>query len=147
MGSPVVLGIESSWDGTGAGVVSGGRLPAPVVAALEHGPLPDPRVVLAVSGGHTSLLLVRALVRVPIPHLGDTLDDDAGECPDKVTRVLGPPCPDGKVTDSGAMAAAVGGLPVRSGSAPAQPDLSADPTAPPGYAALHPAARPAMAAA
>ncbi|MGJ7414735.1 tRNA (adenosine(37)-N6)-threonylcarbamoyltransferase complex transferase subunit TsaD [Streptomyces cinereoruber] len=62
---------------------------------LEHGPLPTPCVVLVVSGGHTSLLLVRDLVREPILHLGDTLDDAAGECFDKVARILGLPYPGG----------------------------------------------------
>ncbi|MFE0678255.1 tRNA (adenosine(37)-N6)-threonylcarbamoyltransferase complex transferase subunit TsaD [Streptomyces sp. NPDC058867] len=66
---------------------------------LEHGPLPDPCVVLIVSGGHTSLLLVRDLVRDPIVHLGDTLDDAAGECFDKVARVFGLPYPGGPAVD------------------------------------------------
>ncbi|GLF95967.1 tRNA (adenosine(37)-N6)-threonylcarbamoyltransferase complex transferase subunit TsaD [Streptomyces yaizuensis] len=66
---------------------------------LAHGPLPDPCVVLIVSGGHTSLLLVRDLVRDPIVHLGDTLDDAAGECFDKVARVFGLPYPGGPVID------------------------------------------------
>ncbi|WP_432015021.1 tRNA (adenosine(37)-N6)-threonylcarbamoyltransferase complex transferase subunit TsaD [Streptomyces cucumeris] len=66
---------------------------------LEHGPLPDPCVVLIVSGGHTSLLLVRDLVRDPIVHLGDTLDDAAGECFDKVARVFGLPYPGGPAID------------------------------------------------
>ncbi|RLL65846.1 tRNA (adenosine(37)-N6)-threonylcarbamoyltransferase complex transferase subunit TsaD [Streptomyces sp. Z26] len=191
MGSPVVLGIESSCDETGAGVVRGGRLlghalassmdeharyggVVPEIAArahvealrpvvrealddaglgfadvgavavttgpglagalqvglagakglayalgvplygvhhlaghvaadtLEHGPLPDPCVVLIVSGGHTSLLLVRDLVRSPIAHLGDTLDDAAGECFDKVARVFGLPYPGGPAVDRAA---------------------------------------------
>lgn len=54
--SPVVLGIESSCDETGVG-------------------------------------LVRDLARDPITHLGDTLDDAAGECFDKVARVFGLPYP------------------------------------------------------
>lgn len=62
---------------------------------LEHGPLPEPCMVLIVSGGHTSLLLVRDLARDPIAHLGDTLDDAAGECFDKVARVFGLPYPGG----------------------------------------------------
>ncbi|MYR76710.1 MULTISPECIES: tRNA (adenosine(37)-N6)-threonylcarbamoyltransferase complex transferase subunit TsaD [unclassified Streptomyces] len=62
---------------------------------LEHGPLPDPCMALIVSGGHTSLLLVRDLARDPIAHLGDTLDDAAGECFDKVARVFGLPYPGG----------------------------------------------------
>ncbi|MER7973574.1 tRNA (adenosine(37)-N6)-threonylcarbamoyltransferase complex transferase subunit TsaD, partial [Streptomyces sp. NPDC096080] len=69
---------------------------------LEHGPLPDPCVVLIVSGGHTSLLLVRDLARDPIVHLGDTLDDAAGECFDKVARVFGLPYPGGPAVDRAA---------------------------------------------
>ncbi|MEV7027274.1 tRNA (adenosine(37)-N6)-threonylcarbamoyltransferase complex transferase subunit TsaD, partial [Kitasatospora sp. NPDC093558] len=60
-------------------------------ATLDGGPLPNPCIVLIVSGGHTSLLLVRDLARDPIVHLGDTLDDAAGECFDKVARILGLP--------------------------------------------------------
>lgn len=56
---------------------------------LEHGPLPERSIVLIVSGGHTSLLAVGDLVRDPIEHLGDTLDDAAGEAFDKVARLLG----------------------------------------------------------
>jgi N6-L-threonylcarbamoyladenine synthase len=56
---------------------------------LEHGPLPPRSVVLIVSGGHTSLLLVGDLAVDPIVHLGDTLDDAAGESFDKVARLLG----------------------------------------------------------
>ncbi|WP_438483755.1 tRNA (adenosine(37)-N6)-threonylcarbamoyltransferase complex transferase subunit TsaD [Streptomyces sp. S186] len=69
---------------------------------LEHGPLPDPCMVLIVSGGHTSLLLVRDLVRDPIVHLGDTVDDAAGECFDKVARVFGLPYPGGPAIDRAA---------------------------------------------
>ncbi|MBL1093503.1 MULTISPECIES: tRNA (adenosine(37)-N6)-threonylcarbamoyltransferase complex transferase subunit TsaD [Streptomyces] len=69
---------------------------------LAHGPLPDPCVVLIVSGGHTSLLLVRDLARDRIVHLGDTLDDAAGECFDKVARVFGLPYPGGPAIDRAA---------------------------------------------
>ncbi|MGC5346875.1 tRNA (adenosine(37)-N6)-threonylcarbamoyltransferase complex transferase subunit TsaD [Streptomyces sp. DT171] len=69
---------------------------------LEHGPLPDPCVVLIVSGGHTSLLVVRDLVRDPIVHLGDTVDDAAGECFDKAARVFGLPYPGGPAIDRAA---------------------------------------------
>ena len=71
---------------------------------LEHGPLPDPCMALIVSGGHTSLLLVRDLARDPIVHLGDTLDDAAGECFDKVARVFGLPYPGGPAVDRAARA-------------------------------------------
>ncbi len=46
-------------------------------------------MALVVSGGHTSLLLLGDLGRDPIVHLGDTIDDAAGEAFDKVARVLG----------------------------------------------------------
>ncbi|GAA2063523.1 tRNA (adenosine(37)-N6)-threonylcarbamoyltransferase complex transferase subunit TsaD [Streptomyces albiaxialis] len=69
---------------------------------LAHGPLPDPCVVLIVSGGHTSLLLVRDLARDPVVHLGDTRDDAAGECFDKVARVFGLPYPGGPAIDRAA---------------------------------------------
>ncbi|MGQ4568639.1 tRNA (adenosine(37)-N6)-threonylcarbamoyltransferase complex transferase subunit TsaD [Dermabacteraceae bacterium P9123] len=56
---------------------------------LDHGPLPARSITLIVSGGHTSILKVTDLVREPIVHLGDTLDDAAGEAFDKVSRLLG----------------------------------------------------------
>ncbi|MDO5645409.1 MAG: tRNA (adenosine(37)-N6)-threonylcarbamoyltransferase complex transferase subunit TsaD [Dermabacter sp.] len=74
---------------------------------LAHGPLPERSIVLIVSGGHTSLLDVRDLVRDPIVHLGDTLDDAAGEAFDKVARLLGLGYPGGPVIS----AAAEGGNP------------------------------------
>jgi N6-L-threonylcarbamoyladenine synthase len=69
---------------------------------LEHGPLPDRSVALIVSGGHTSLLFVRDLVRTPIAHLSDTVDDAAGEAFDKVARLIGLPYPGGPSIDSAA---------------------------------------------
>jgi N6-L-threonylcarbamoyladenine synthase len=71
---------------------------------LAHGPLPDRSIGLIVSGGHTSLLLVRDLVRTPIVHLSDTLDDAAGEAFDKVGRLLGLPYPGGPAIDRAARA-------------------------------------------
>ncbi len=65
------------------------------VDVLEHGPFPSRYVALIVSGGHTSLLLVSDLARDPIVHLGDTVDDAAGEAFDKVARLLGLPYPGG----------------------------------------------------
>jgi N6-L-threonylcarbamoyladenine synthase len=66
---------------------------------LVHGPLPQRSIVLIVSGGHTSLLAVDDLVRTPIRHLSDTLDDAAGEAFDKVARLLGLPYPGGPSVD------------------------------------------------
>ncbi|MCW2673018.1 MAG: TsaD/Kae1/Qri7 protein required for threonylcarbamoyladenosine t(6)A37 formation in tRNA [Frankiales bacterium] len=69
---------------------------------LEHGPLPSPCVILIVSGGHTSLLLVRDLVEQRILHLSDTWDDAAGEAFDKVARLLGLGYPGGPAIDRAA---------------------------------------------
>lgn len=74
---------------------------------LEHGPLPAQSIVLIVSGGHTSILAVGDLVRDPIEHLGDTLDDAAGEAFDKVARLLDLGYPGGPAISR----AAVGGDP------------------------------------
>lgn len=76
------------------------------VDQLEHGPVPKPAVALLVSGGHTSLLLVRDLA-TDVVQLGDTVDDAAGEAYDKVARLLGLPYPGGPPID----AAAAGGDP------------------------------------
>lgn len=71
-------------------------------ATLDGEPLPNPSIVLIVSGGHTSLLYVRDLATDPIEHLGDTVDDAAGECFDKAARVLGLPYPGGPNVDRAA---------------------------------------------
>ncbi|MDF0512651.1 tRNA (adenosine(37)-N6)-threonylcarbamoyltransferase complex transferase subunit TsaD [Agromyces sp. H3Y2-19a] len=65
-------------------------------------PLETPTVALLVSGGHTSLLLVRDLVS-DVELLGETIDDAAGEAFDKVARVLGLPYPGGPEIDRAAM--------------------------------------------
>ena len=70
-------------------------------AALEY-----PTIALLVSGGHTSLLLVRDLVS-DVELLGETIDDAAGEAFDKVARLLGLPYPGGPHIDR----VAVGGDP------------------------------------
>ena len=58
-------------------------------------------MALLVSGGHSSLLLVRDVAREVIP-LGATIDDAAGEAYDKVARVLGLPFPGGPPIDKAA---------------------------------------------
>jgi N6-L-threonylcarbamoyladenine synthase len=72
----------------------------------EARPLELPVVALLVSGGHTSLLLVRDLTD-DVELLGETLDDAAGEAFDKTARLLGLAYPGGPRID----AAAVGGDP------------------------------------
>lgn len=62
------------------------------------GELELPTVALLVSGGHTSLLLVRDLVS-DVELLGETIDDAAGEAFDKVARLLELPYPGGPHID------------------------------------------------
>ena len=66
------------------------------------GELELPTVALLVSGGHTSLLLVRDLVS-DVEMLGETIDDAAGEAFDKVARLLGLPYPGGPQIDRAAV--------------------------------------------
>jgi len=73
------------------------------VDQLEHGPLPQPCIALLVSGGHSSLLLVRDVTATVEP-LGATVDDAAGEAFDKIARVLGLPFPGGPHIDGAARA-------------------------------------------
>ena len=65
-------------------------------------PLETPTVALLVSGGHTSLLLVRDLVS-DVELLGETIDDAAGEAFDKVARLLGLRYPGGPEIDRAAI--------------------------------------------
>ena len=73
------------------------------VDQLEHGPLPTPVIALLVSGGHSSLLLVKDIAGDVVP-LGQTIDDAAGEAFDKVARVLGLGFPGGPLIDRAAVA-------------------------------------------
>jgi N6-L-threonylcarbamoyladenine synthase len=60
-----------------------------------------PTIALLVSGGHTSLLMVRDLID-DVELLGETIDDAAGEAFDKVARLLGLPYPGGPEIDRAA---------------------------------------------
>jgi N6-L-threonylcarbamoyladenine synthase len=64
----------------------------------DGGEIELPTIALLVSGGHTSLLLVRDLV-TDVHLLGETVDDAAGEAFDKVARLLSLPYPGGPHID------------------------------------------------
>lgn len=67
-------------------------------------PVPEvhfPLVVLIASGGHTELVLMRALGQFQL--LGSTLDDAAGEAFDKVARILGLGFPGGPAIQQAAV--------------------------------------------
>jgi len=56
-----------------------------------------PAICLVVSGGHTQLILMREIGKYKI--LGETRDDAAGECFDKVAKILGLGYPGGPAID------------------------------------------------
>src|SRR5687767_15616623 len=64
---------------------------------LEHGPIALPAIVLVVSGGHTSLYLVKREGEYTL--LGRTRDDAAGEASGKVAKLLGLGYPCGAIVD------------------------------------------------
>ena len=67
---------------------------------LAYPDLKPPFLCLVVSGGHTQIVEVEDYTKMRI--LGTTLDDAAGECFDKVGRVLGMPYPGGAALDKAA---------------------------------------------
>ena len=67
---------------------------------LAYPDLKPPFLCLVVSGGHTMIIEVKDYTDMNI--LGTTLDDAAGECFDKVGRVLGMPYPGGAALDKAA---------------------------------------------
>ena len=74
-----------------------GHIAANYIAYPE---LKPPFLCLVVSGGHTMIIEVEDYTKMRI--LGTTLDDAAGECFDKVGRVLGMPYPGGAALDKAA---------------------------------------------
>ena len=74
-----------------------GHIAANYIAYPE---LKPPFLCLVVSGGHTMFVDVMDYTQMKI--LGGTLDDAAGECFDKVGRVLGMPYPGGAALDRAA---------------------------------------------
>ena len=64
---------------------------------IAYPDLEPPFLCLVVSGGHTMIIDVEDYTSMQV--LGTTLDDAAGECFDKVGRVLGMPYPGGAALD------------------------------------------------
>lgn len=62
------------------------HIEAHIAAALSGGNAKFPAIALVVSGGHTQLVLVKKIGDYKI--IGETRDDAAGECFDKVAKLL-----------------------------------------------------------
>ncbi len=82
----------------GKKIVGVNHLEAHFTIAFVSGAIPLPAVALVVSGGHTTLYLVRGLLNYK--KLGETRDDAAGEAYDKVAKLLGFGYPGGVVIDN-----------------------------------------------
>ncbi len=67
---------------------------------LTHEDLEPPYLCLVISGGHSHIIEVRDYTHYHV--IGRTRDDAAGECFDKVARVLGYEYPGGKFIDAAA---------------------------------------------
>ncbi len=87
--------LALAWDKPYVGV---NHLEGHIFAAfLERPELRLPMITLLVSGGHTSVVLVRDRGEYTV--VGSTIDDAAGEAFDKVARYLGLGYPGGPVID------------------------------------------------
>jgi len=62
---------------------------------INHSQFVFPAICLVVSGGHTQLILMKDYGKYKI--LGETRDDAAGECLDKIARILGLEYPGGPI--------------------------------------------------
>ncbi len=76
---------------------------------LEYPDIPLPFLSLAVSGGHTELLLVRE--RCEYQPLGSTLDDACGEALDKAAKLLGLGYPGGPLLEKTSLTGDAGRIP------------------------------------
>lgn len=95
VGLTFAQGLAAAW---GVPFIGVNHLEGHLLSPLLEDPAPDfPFLGLVVSGGHTTLYLVRALGQVQT--LGETVDDAAGEAFDKTARLLGLGYPGGPAVD------------------------------------------------
>lgn len=72
----------------------------PYANVISHGEMQFPILHLVVAGGHT--LLMHAKDHFDYKIIGQSLDDAAGECVDKVAKMFGHPMPGGPIVDKAA---------------------------------------------
>ena len=108
-GPGLIGGVIVGWMGA-VGIAQATGKPLVAVNHLEgHALVPRltddiafPFLLLLASGGHTQILLVTGVGQYEI--IGQTLDDSAGECYDKVAKMLGLGYPGGPAVDARAQA-------------------------------------------
>ncbi|MGD2118863.1 MAG: tRNA (adenosine(37)-N6)-threonylcarbamoyltransferase complex transferase subunit TsaD [Chromatiales bacterium] len=89
----IAVGRSLAWA-LGVPAVAVHHMEGHLLAPMLEAEAPDfPFVALLVSGGHTQLVLVRAIGDYEL--LGESLDDAAGEAFDKTAKLLGLPYPGG----------------------------------------------------
>ena len=76
--------LAQKWD---LPIIPVNHVEAHILVNLINRDIKFPAVALIVSGGHTQLILIKDIGKYEI--LGETRDDAAGECFDKVARILG----------------------------------------------------------
>jgi len=84
--------LAQKWD---LPTIPVNHIEAHILVNLVNGNIKFPAIALIVSGGHTQLVLVKDIKKYKI--LGETRDDAAGECFDKVARILGLGYPGGPI--------------------------------------------------
>ena len=95
VGVMTAKGLSQSW---GCPLVGVNHLEGHVFAnRIAHEDLKTPFLCLIVSGGHTEVILVKEWGDYAL--VGRTRDDAAGECYDKVAKMLGLPYPGGPEVD------------------------------------------------
>ena len=98
---PLLVGVNFAKGlafSLGVPLVPVNHIEAHIYANLIDNPeIEYPFVVLVVSGGHTELIYVTEMGKYKL--IGKTRDDAAGECIDKVSKMLGLGFPGGKIMD------------------------------------------------
>lgn len=95
VGVMTAKGLAQAWD---CPIVGVNHIEGHIFAnQVAHKGLVPPFLCLVVSGGHTEVILVRNWGNYSM--VGRTRDDAAGECYDKVARILGLPYPGGPEVD------------------------------------------------
>ncbi|MBN2789026.1 MAG: tRNA (adenosine(37)-N6)-threonylcarbamoyltransferase complex transferase subunit TsaD [Candidatus Delongbacteria bacterium] len=99
---PLLVGVNTAKGisySLGVPIIPVNHIEAHILANyIEHdNELKTPFVVLVVSGGHTELIYVKEIGHYEL--IGKTRDDAAGECIDKVSKMMGLGFPGGRIID------------------------------------------------
>ncbi len=98
---PLLVGLNTAKSlafSNNIPVVAVNHIEAHIMANfIEHPKIELPALILVVSGGHTELIYTKDFTHYEL--IGKTRDDAAGECIDKVAKMMGLGFPGGRVID------------------------------------------------